>query len=79
MFKARLSTMVTKSLVTVLSGLGCKTTESSPAELAPPSLVTATTASARATDNTLSAIDSAACFKCGREKKTQNVLFNLEL
>lgn len=62
MLRARLSTIVAKSLVTVVSGLGCNTTESSPVEFAPPSPVTATTASARATDNTLSAIDSAACY-----------------
>lgn len=60
--RARLSTIVAKSLVTVVSGLGCNTTESSPVEFAPPSPVTATTASVRATDNTLSAIDSAACY-----------------
>lgn len=62
-FRARLSTMVARSLVTVVSGLGWRTTESSPVEFAPPSPVTATTASARATDKTLSAIDSAACCK----------------
>lgn len=62
-FSASVSTIVAKSLVTVASGRGCSTTDNSPVELAPPSLVTATTASARATDNTLSAIDSAACCK----------------
>lgn len=59
--RVRLSTIVARSLVTVVSGLECNTTESSLVEFAPLSPVTATTASARATDNTLSAIDSAAC------------------
>lgn len=59
--RARLSTIVARSLVTVVSGLGCNTTDNSLVEFAPPSPVTATTASARATDNTFSAIDSTAC------------------
>lgn len=60
--RARLSTIVARSLVTVVSGLGCNTTDNSLVEFAPPSPVTATTASARATDNTFSAIDSTACY-----------------
>lgn len=68
-FKVNVSTIVAKSLDTAtLSGLGCKTTESSPVEFSPLSPVTATTASARATERTLSAMDSAACCKVNKIK-----------